>query len=101
MFNYQAGQKVKNGLYLNLSKWEIVPVERGGGTLPEGEGHRYVKLPLLLMLLFAPVMGLLYVVFLPFIGFALLLSLMARKSLRALRKVVLEMRQLVSSALRP
>ena len=46
MFNYQGGQKVINGLYWNLSKWEIVVVERGGGTLPESAGHRYVKLPL-------------------------------------------------------
>jgi hypothetical protein len=66
-----GGERVKFGFYWNLAEWEaqIVPAE--GGEL-KGEGtDRYIRLPLLALLVVAPLMGAAFAFFLPFIGFAM------------------------------
>ena len=97
MFNYRGGNRVRSGFYWNLGKWEIVTIGKEGGTLPESEGHRYVKLPVLVLLLVAPWMGLVYVIFLPFIGFALLFGLAGKKLARSLVKAVAKVKAIVAS----
>jgi hypothetical protein len=49
------------------------------GVLPGTETTRYIKAPVAVMLMAAPVIGLLFAVFLPFIGIAMTLSLVGRK----------------------
>ena len=100
MFHHRGGESVKSGFYWNVTRREIVTVSRGAGVLPGGEAHRYIKLPTLLVLGFAPLMGLLYIIFLPFAGFAMVLDLAGRKMGRALRKAALEVKTMVSEALR-
>lgn len=72
MFKYNGGQTVKGGFYWNRGTWRLENIEGKTGTLPGDSATRYLWVPTLLMLLLAPIMGGLFVVFLPFVGFALL-----------------------------
>jgi hypothetical protein len=69
----RGGDMVKFGFYWNVAEWEaqIVPAE--GGQLKGDASTRYVRLPLLALLIVAPLMGAAYAMFLPFIGFAMVL----------------------------
>ncbi|RMF90875.1 MAG: hypothetical protein D6736_06010 [Nitrospinota bacterium] len=87
MTRYHGGERVKAGYYWNISRWEIVTVPPPGGVLP-GEHASYLRLPLLLVALFAPLIGGLYVIFLPFIGFAMLLSFAAKELFSLVHRLV-------------
>jgi hypothetical protein len=71
MKGIKGGDTVKAGFYWRTQRWEIVPVEGEGAVLPGDGGERYYRIPTLGMLVAAPLMGALFVVFLPFIGFAI------------------------------
>ncbi len=73
MTTLSGGAAVRNGYYWNLGGWEVVPVARDGALLPGGRGDKFIQVPLLAVLMLLPIMGGLFVVFLPFIGFALAL----------------------------
>jgi hypothetical protein len=88
----KGGETVKAGFYWHADGWEIVPVSGEGGVLPGTAEDRYVRLPALGMLLLAPVMGGLFVVFLPLIGIALLLAHLARLGGRGARRFVARIR---------
>jgi hypothetical protein len=66
-----GGDHVRFGFYWNLGEWEAQIVPAAGGVLKGGRGDRYVRLPLLALLVIAPLMGAAYAFFLPFIGFAM------------------------------
>ena len=66
-----GGTVVRSGYYWNLGKWEVIPVERDGGALPGGRGDKFLRLPVLAVLVLLPLLGGLFVVFLPVIGFVL------------------------------
>jgi hypothetical protein len=68
----RGGEAVKFGFYWNLAEWEAQIVPAAGGRLNGDTGTRYVRLPLLALLVVAPLMGAAYAMFLPFIGFAML-----------------------------
>ena len=78
MFTYTGGETVSGGFYWNRGTWHLENVEGKRGTLPGGAETRYIWVPTLAMLVLAPIMGGLFVVFLPFIGFALMLGALAR-----------------------
>jgi hypothetical protein len=85
MFRYAGGQTVRHGFYWNADKWQVTLVERQGGDLPGEARERYARVPVLAMLLVAPIMGALYVIFLPLIGFAMVFDYLARRAWRAVR----------------
>lgn len=69
MLRHQGGELVKAGFYLNLDSWEINTLQGpDGGILDGGDASQYLRIPVTLMLLFAPLMGAMFAVFLPFIG---------------------------------
>lgn len=72
LVKYTGGTKVGGGFYWNVGEWhaQVVPAE--GGTLEGGVAARYMRIPALLVLVLAPIMGAAYAMFLPFIGFAML-----------------------------
>lgn len=74
-----GGGTVPAGFYWNTAEWEIVTLSGKGGVLPGDSGARYVKIPVVAMLGLAPMMGALYVMFLPFIGFAMLAEFAGKK----------------------
>lgn len=76
MFQYRRGQSVRRGHYWDRTTWSIVELSGHGGTLPGDSRRRYVRIPLLLMLVAAPILGGLYVLLLPFIGFAMIVAML-------------------------
>lgn len=80
-----GGSRVEAGFYWSPAEWEVVTISGEGGTLPGAAEARYHRIPAALMLLAAPLMGAAFVVFLPFIGFALLLTYAGRRGLAIAR----------------
>ena len=72
MATYTGNQTVKGGYFLNLRDWKLEVVEGDTGVLPGDQDIRYRRVPMLGMLVVAPLMGLLFVVLLPFIGLAVI-----------------------------
>ncbi len=72
MLKHKGGDAVKKGFYGSSRRWTIEMIEADGGTLPGAADERYIKLPVLAVLVAAPIMGLAFAVFLPFIGFVML-----------------------------
>jgi len=73
-----GGQRVKAGTYWNLSNGSRVQMEQEG-VLPGSGTTRYLKAPAAVMLMAAPVLGLVFAVFLPFIGIVMTLNLIGKK----------------------
>ena len=76
---YQGGENVKGGFYWNTTELEVVTVDGKNGTLPGGPTQKYLKVPALALIPLAIGFSAMYVMFLPFIGFAMVLSLVVRK----------------------
>ena len=73
-----GGSAVKSGYYISRASWEIVPVRHDGERLPGAAADHYVKVPLAVVFTVMPVLGGLMVVFLPFIGLALVAQQLAK-----------------------
>ena len=71
MTTRKTGEAAKAGFYFNLRTWEMDLHRKDGKALPGDDGDRHVRVPALALLFLGPVMGFFFVVFLPFIGFAL------------------------------
>ena len=82
----KGGSKTKGGLYWKKGKWEMVTVERKNGRLPGTEEDAYLRIPAILVPPVALVLGLGFYLFLPFIGFAMLLKVIATKIRRELQR---------------
>jgi hypothetical protein len=80
MTTRNAGEAAKMGFYFNTRTWEVELHRKDGGALPGGDGERYVRIPAAALVVLGPVMGFLFVVFLPFIGFALVARELGLKS---------------------
>ncbi|MGD2079679.1 MAG: hypothetical protein PVG55_02710 [Nitrospirota bacterium] len=86
MKKYRGGNKVGKGSYWDLSSGRREDIEQEG-TLPGDENSTFVRVPSMLMLLLGPVLGLLYVIALPFIGIATVLAVLLGKANVALLQV--------------
>ena len=69
---HKGGNETKGGFYWKKGDWEIVTVEGKMGMLPGIEQVEYLRIPTLLFIPVVLTMSVVYVVFLPFIGFAML-----------------------------
>jgi hypothetical protein len=69
---FKAGERVTGGFYFNAHDWTMRVAPREGEVLPGGADDRYYAFPTVMMLVAAPVLSLAFVIFLPFIGLALL-----------------------------
>ena len=76
--NYTGGERVSAGDYWNFVSGDRVHLD-GEAVLPGIVETSYVKLPPVVLFFGAPILGLIYALFLPFIGIALLLTVLARK----------------------
>ena len=85
MKRYRAGQYVEPGFYLNTRSLELTAIGPGGGKLGGPEHSQHVKVPAVLMLVLAPLLGALYVVFLPLAGFAILFRHLGGKAAEGAR----------------
>ncbi len=71
MAKYTGGMQVASGYYWNPRKWEVEVVPQEGGRLKGAAEARYVKLPFPVLFVVVPLLGALFLMFLPLIGFAL------------------------------
>jgi hypothetical protein len=83
MKRYNGGTKVKGGYYWNLKTWEVRAVQGAHGTLPGGEGDKFVHVALPVLFVVAPVMGGAFALFLPFIGFAMTFYGLGKRVMKA------------------
>jgi len=81
MTTYTGTQKVESGLYFNVKHLTITTMDNEG-TLPGTSDDRYRRVPMLLMLAAAPLLGLAYVIFLPLIGFGMVAYLLGHKAVQ-------------------
>jgi hypothetical protein len=77
MLKGKGGDRVPAGFYWNAREWEAQVVPREGAVLNGGGETMYVRLPLWALLVLAPLMGAAFAMFLPFIGFAMVLMYLA------------------------
>jgi hypothetical protein len=75
----KGGSKTKGGLYWKRGEWEIVTVEKKIGMLPGTEDVGYIRIPGILFAPLALILGLAFYLFLPLLGFAMLLSVIVKK----------------------
>jgi hypothetical protein len=100
MKHYQGNQKVEPGLYFNLRQLSFKSIEEKG-PLPGAEEDVYRRVPVAALLVAGPVLGLAFVVFLPFVGFALLGWLVAGKAAAWLADAGLAFGRVIRPAWRP
>ena len=75
---YKGGHKAAKGTYWDVATGERIDVEQE--QVLAGDGKRfYIKAPTAVMLLAGPVLGLIFAIFLPFIGIVMTISQVARK----------------------
>jgi hypothetical protein len=86
MKTYRGGTRVAPGFYFDLGKWTLTTISDAPGDLPGGEETRYRRVPAVVLLGLAPVLGAAYVMFLPCLGFALLFGFVGAKGLTVVRK---------------
>ncbi len=75
---HNGGEKVKGGNYWNVSTGERVTLSREG-ILPGDSDTVYYKARPILILAAGPVLGLVYAAFLPFIGIAIVMTMLVKK----------------------
>jgi hypothetical protein len=78
MLRHKGGHKVGKGTYWNFSTGERVDIA-DEGVLPGNGKIVYYRLPASGILIMGPVIGLIYAAFLPFIGIAMAVKLVAQK----------------------
>ena len=86
MLKYNGGDRVGKGTYWNLNTMARIDVT-DEGTLPEGK-TAYYRMPAAALMLLAPVLGLMYAAFLPFIGIAMAVKLVGQKLGGGLKEAV-------------
>ncbi len=97
---YGGGMAVPNGYYLNAAQWHIEPVARDGEKLPEGRG-KWMRIPTAAALVLVPILGAAFLVFLPLIGFVLVLRALVEPILEVFRSSATEMAATVSPGWQP
>jgi hypothetical protein len=78
MFTYLGGNMAGRGTYWDVSTGHRIDIA-GEGVLPGENKTRYVKASSVVMLLFGPIIGLAYVVFLPIMGIVTVTAMIVQK----------------------
>ena len=85
------------GYYWNLSNGEIVTVPKGGAILAGEYENRYLRIPGLLVLVLAPLLGILYILFLPLIAIVAVTVELVKWLMRTLKAGVEDLVLAISS----
>ncbi len=94
-----SGGAVRSGYYLDPAGWRIEPVAEGG-RLPAGDA-KWIRIPTAAALALVPILGGLFLVFLPFIGIVLTIRALAHEMVKALHGPATELAATVSPGWRP
>jgi hypothetical protein len=87
MTRHTGGDKVPGGFYFDTRQWHLEAIEGAAGALPGDGRNHYVKVPAAAMLVAAPLMGLAFVIVLPFIGLFVVAEQISKKAATATRTV--------------
>jgi hypothetical protein len=79
MAKYTSGMQVGGGYYWSARNWEVEVIPDEGGKLEGGPNAKYVKVPFPALFVIVPLVGALFLMFMPFIGFALFAYAVAKK----------------------
>ena len=79
MLKHNGGDRVGKGTYWDLTNGERIDIT-SEGTLPGDVKKAYYRMPAAAIIVLGPVLGLLYAAFLPFIGIAMVVKLVAQKA---------------------
>jgi hypothetical protein len=79
MAKYTGGMQVEGGYYWNTGSWSVEVVSSEGGRLQGPAAAKYVKVPFPALFLIVPILGALFLMFLPFIGFGLFAYAVAKR----------------------
>ena len=100
MRTYRGPEKAEVGLYFNAREWAFTSMPEAG-PLPGAETDCYRRVPVLALLIVGPILGLVYAVFLPFIGIAMVAWLIGVKLTHALAGVARHSARLVRPGWEP
>jgi HAMP domain-containing protein len=101
MTKLNAGSAAKAGYYFNMRSWEVHPVPADGERLPGEAGQVWVAIPTAAALVLTPVLGLTFLMFLPFIGFYLTIEAALRPLVRVFRREAAELAATMSPGWQP
>jgi len=101
MTKLSAGSQAKAGYYFNLSSWDIHPVPADGEKLPGEAGQGWIAIPTVAALVLTPVLGLAFLMFLPFIGFYLTIEAALQPVLRIFKHEASELAATMSPGWQP
>ena len=87
MLSYKGGHRAGRGTYWDLRNGRRIDVA-DEALLPGDASATYFKIPSGLMLLSGPIIGLAYVIFLPFIGIAVVAGVAGRKLFEATANLI-------------
>jgi len=97
MLKYRGGESVGKGTYWNLSSGRRTDVANED-MLPGDKKSTFIRVPSSLMMILGPILGLLYVIFLPFVAIAIMATLLGKKIMEGIFHLV---RNFVSFGWRP
>ncbi len=87
MFTHKGGHKVAKGTYWEVRSGHRVDIA-DEGLLPGDVTASYLRAPATVMILMGPIIGLLYVIALPFIGIAVVAAQLVGKILEGLYNLI-------------
>lgn len=100
MKRYRGNQRVEPGVYVNLRRFSFESLH-SAGRLPGTGRDRYRRVSPLALLVAGPVIGGLYVVFLPFIGIAMLTWIAGGKAAQLVTNAAASSGRVLRPAWRP
>jgi hypothetical protein len=100
MANYESGSAVRSGYYFNAARWHVEPIANDGEKLPAGRGS-WMKIPTAAALVLVPILGATLLMFLPLIGFALVLHAMASQVMKLFRTSATDLAATMSPGWQP
>ncbi len=85
MRTIETGSAARRGYYFGTRSWTLHPGAHDGDRLTGTPGERFLRIPLVVAVALTPVLGALFVVFLPVIGFWLAAVALSRPAMRLVR----------------
>jgi hypothetical protein len=76
---HHGGEEVRGGIYWSARGWEFVSVPREGARLEGSREDSYTRVPLPVVLVAGPVMGLAFAIFLPLSGILGAMSILSAR----------------------
>jgi hypothetical protein len=101
MAKLNAGTPVKRGYYFSMKHWSVNPIEKDGTVLHGEADEKFIPVPLPVAVMLAPVLGAVFLMFMPLIGFYLVGQRALQPVARMFRKSTAEIAASMSPGLQP